>query len=323
MKKWIKAVAFSLVLILAIPVTVPQCDQMVVQAATKKPKLNVKNNKKTLYVGDNFKIKVTNYKDKFKWTSSNKKVATVDKNGVIKAKKAGIATISTTKDQYWVYCMVVVKNKSVDKKPTDNKPVDNTPKFNAEEAKSKITFTPVETCKNLFEVSSTYEIPTLATVDYKVIDSEGITIEKSQKFVIAVPWDKTYIWYPANYDGCTVNTTIEYKDGSEAYSTGKLTKEYWDKTNNAIQIYKYEPKKIIEDFYCYDIYVKNISDQKFIASNTFNMCVYDKNGNIIGFWDNVYIPQMDAGEIVKLNQPTSSTIINHNDVYEFRLHIKR
>lgn len=289
MKKWIKAVAFSLALILAVPVTVQQCDQTVVQAATKKPKLNVKNNKKTLYVGDKFKIKVTNYKDKFKWTSSNKKVATVDKNGVIKAKKAGIATISTTKDQYWIYCTVVVKNKSTNKKPADNKPIDNTPKFDAEEAKSKITFTSVETCKGLYEVTSTYDIPTMVTANYKIIDNNGVTVTKSSKSVVAVSWDKTYLRIPVCENEQTMQLTYEYKE-----CKNNLTKDISDKAYNSIKICKYE----CGDYDSYTVYIKNISNRKYESAITFNLCAYDSNGDIIGFEEDLYIREMDIDEII-------------------------
>lgn len=87
MKKWIKAVVFSLALILVIPVTVPQLDQIVVEAATKKPKLNI--TKKTISEGDSFNLKIKGTKKKVKWSSSNKQVATVTSKGVVKGIDGG------------------------------------------------------------------------------------------------------------------------------------------------------------------------------------------------------------------------------------------
>ena len=87
MKKWIKAVVFSLALILVIPVTVSQWDQIVVEAATKKPKLNI--TKKTISEGDSFNLKIKGTKKKVKWSSSNKKIATVTTKGVVKGIDGG------------------------------------------------------------------------------------------------------------------------------------------------------------------------------------------------------------------------------------------
>lgn len=49
--------------------------------------------KKALYVGQSTTLKVTGTKKKVKWSSTNKKVATVTQKGKVKAKKIGVATI--------------------------------------------------------------------------------------------------------------------------------------------------------------------------------------------------------------------------------------
>ena len=61
------------------------------QAASKSPKLSRAS--LTLTVGQSRKLSVSNAKN-VKWTSSNKKVATVNKNGTVKAKKSGKETIT-------------------------------------------------------------------------------------------------------------------------------------------------------------------------------------------------------------------------------------
>lgn len=68
----------------------------------------------TLKKGKTYRLKVTvnaGSVDKITFKSSNKKVATVSKNGVIKAKKAGKARITVKSGKRTKWCRVVVKNK--------------------------------------------------------------------------------------------------------------------------------------------------------------------------------------------------------------------
>lgn len=117
MKKWIKAVVFSLALIFVIPVTVPQWDQIVVEAATKKPKLNI--TKKTISEGDSFNLKIKGTKKKVKWSSSNKQVATVTSKGVVKGIDGGsnkkTCKITAKVDGKNYTCKVTVKGSSLSK----------------------------------------------------------------------------------------------------------------------------------------------------------------------------------------------------------------
>lgn len=87
-------------------------------AATKKPTLSAK--KVTLEVGKKKTLKVKNI-DKnatLKWSSNKKTVATVSKKGVVKAVKAGAATITCkvtikNKKKYTLTCKVTVKKAAV------------------------------------------------------------------------------------------------------------------------------------------------------------------------------------------------------------------
>ena len=76
------------------------------QAASKSPKLSRAS--LTLTVGQSRKLSVSNAKN-VKWTSSNKKVATVNKNGTVKAKKSGKATITAKVSGKSLKCKVTVK----------------------------------------------------------------------------------------------------------------------------------------------------------------------------------------------------------------------
>ncbi len=77
-------------------------------AAKKAPKLSATS--KTVLKGKTFTLKVKNAgKAKVKWTSSNKKVATVSKTGKVTAKKAGKATITAKVGKKKLTCKVTVK----------------------------------------------------------------------------------------------------------------------------------------------------------------------------------------------------------------------
>lgn len=95
--------AFLLIFTMAIPTNV--------QAAAK-PKLSA--TKVTLEVGKTKKLAVKNTKNKMKWTSDNKKVATVSSSGTVKAIDKGKTKIKAydkkTKKTYT--CTVTVKRKS-------------------------------------------------------------------------------------------------------------------------------------------------------------------------------------------------------------------
>lgn len=79
------------------------------KVAAPKPTLSATS--KTLTKGKAFTLKVKNAgKAKVKWTSSNKKVATVSKVGKVTAKKAGKATITAKVGKKKLTCKVTVKN---------------------------------------------------------------------------------------------------------------------------------------------------------------------------------------------------------------------
>ena len=59
-------------------------------------KIKLNKTKITIYVGKTVTLKVQNNKKKVKWTTSNKKIATVTKKGKVKGKRSGKATITAT-----------------------------------------------------------------------------------------------------------------------------------------------------------------------------------------------------------------------------------
>ena len=81
-------------------------------SAAKKPKLNKTSVK--LRVGKTVKLKLKNNKKKVKWSSANKKIATVNKSGLVKAKKKGKTRIiaKVKKKKYVCKLTVMAKNTS-------------------------------------------------------------------------------------------------------------------------------------------------------------------------------------------------------------------
>ena len=71
----------------------------------------VKINKKTvsIIVSKSVQLKINNNKKKVKWSTSNKKVATVSKKGLVKGKKVGKATITAKVGNKKYRCTVTVK----------------------------------------------------------------------------------------------------------------------------------------------------------------------------------------------------------------------
>ena len=96
MKKTLKK-AFSLVLCMSMAVTLAAVSPET-KAAPKAKKITLNAKKQTLTVGDKFKLKVKKVKPagankKVTWKTSNKKVVTVNKKGVVKAKAEGYCNI--------------------------------------------------------------------------------------------------------------------------------------------------------------------------------------------------------------------------------------
>lgn len=77
--------------------------------ASTKIKLSV--TEAILQKGDSFTLTVKGTKKKVKWSSSKKKIATVSKSGVVKAKKTGTTYITAKVGKQKIKCKVVVKSK--------------------------------------------------------------------------------------------------------------------------------------------------------------------------------------------------------------------
>lgn len=77
--------------------------------ASKKIKLNKKS--ATIYVGNTVKLKVKNSKKRVKWTSSNKRIASVNKSGKVTGKKTGKVRITAKVAKKKLKCTINVIRK--------------------------------------------------------------------------------------------------------------------------------------------------------------------------------------------------------------------
>ncbi len=86
------------------------------------PTINVSPSSLAMQTGEQktLNASITNTNNSIKWKSSNTKIATVNKNGLIKAKKEGTVTITATVEGVSSKCKVTVKSKSDKKKAEKN-----------------------------------------------------------------------------------------------------------------------------------------------------------------------------------------------------------
>lgn len=123
--------------IAAIVITVVAVNPMSTNAK-KVVKLN--KSKLTLQTGKTSKLKLKNTKKKVKWSSKNKKVATVSRKGVVKAVSVGKTTITAKSGKKRYSCKVTVVMSDADKKIKELED-----KLNKVEDKVNATPTPVIT----------------------------------------------------------------------------------------------------------------------------------------------------------------------------------
>ena len=107
MRKFKKLIAFALAASLATASLTPQCvEPLSTVNAASKMKLNKKS--ATIKVGKSIQLKVKGTKKKVKWSSSNKKVATVSVKGKVTGKKKGSAKITAKIGKKKLTCNIKV-----------------------------------------------------------------------------------------------------------------------------------------------------------------------------------------------------------------------
>lgn len=115
MKRFITVLCLALAFFTLVPnvteVFVP-ANYVVTQAQAA---VSISTKKKTLYVNESFMLSVKGTTKTVKWSSSNKKVATVTSMGKVTAKKKGTATITAKVGKKSYKCVVTVKTTALRK----------------------------------------------------------------------------------------------------------------------------------------------------------------------------------------------------------------
>lgn len=159
-----------------------------IQAAIKLNKT-----KATLYVGDTLSLNISGTTSKVKWTSSNKKVATVNNTGKVTAKSVGSVTITASISDIKCTCKITVKEK-----------------FNSANALKNLKckyYTYAEGIIAIIKNNNSYDLSLSATAEF--YDSNNTVIDKSTdysfclgagnecafKFVAPINKKKEYIDY--------------------------------------------------------------------------------------------------------------------------------
>lgn len=109
-KKIMGAFLLALCMSIVAPATVPLTTNITTVEAAK---VKLSKSKATLIKGQTLKLEVKNTSKKVKWSTSNKKIATVNSSGKITAKKAGTVTITATISNKKYTCKVTVEQPKI------------------------------------------------------------------------------------------------------------------------------------------------------------------------------------------------------------------
>lgn len=177
-----------LVIIFVIVLSISMCPVTSVSAA-KNTKVKLSKTKATIYVGKTVSLKLKNNKKAVKWTTSNKKIATVSKKGKVKGKKAGKVTITAKVGKKKYKCKVTVKKKPVKKQ--------------VEQPTTKPS-----------------EKPTTKPVDYNIVIPAGCDKSEAEALIELINEQKN--------QGADVSTVLTDEDQYK-WENGKLIGLYWGK----------------------------------------------------------------------------------------------
>lgn len=111
----IKNLIVAILFVICTAVTVPTIEP-VTQTVYATKTVTISRKSATLKVGQTTNLSVKNTSKKAKWSTSNKKVATVNQNGKVVAKKKGTVTITAKIGGKSYKCKVTIKSSGGSKK---------------------------------------------------------------------------------------------------------------------------------------------------------------------------------------------------------------
>lgn len=108
-----KKLLIKVLLAILVSTSTIQINQINVYQIQAKDNINIKLNKTNvkLYPKQSINLKVLKTKAKVKWTSTNKKIATVTKNGKVTAKNIGTTYIQAKVNKKVLKCKIIVQKK--------------------------------------------------------------------------------------------------------------------------------------------------------------------------------------------------------------------
>lgn len=218
-KRWKVSLFIALIFVFVLTSTLP------VEA---KSKVKLKKSKITITVGQSRELRVVGTKKKIRWTSSNIKIATVNKKGKIKAKKKGNCKIYARVGKKKLVCKVTVKGKS--KSGTQNKKKENNKTVTA---KNNVTYRSYGTNHGVvILVKNNHSYTVRVDVDCVFYDSKGNMVEKSSDYNSALEagrecalfaWISHSNWssYKINLKTETANSVVTNANGiNVTYNVG-------------------------------------------------------------------------------------------------------
>ena len=148
------------------------------------------------------KLKISG--SKFKWASSNKKVATVSSKGIVTAKKKGKTTITAKKGKITYKCKLIVETPKLSKK-TASLSVGKSYQFKVSGTKQKIKWTSSDS--SVVSINSKGKV-TAKKAGTVIIAAKVSTYEFSQSVTVTVPATPTPTPSNNNANNTTTSTPV-------------------------------------------------------------------------------------------------------------------
>lgn len=283
-----KKLLIAFLTVVMITTVVPGFDNeySVINEVEAKTKIKLNKTKLTLVKGKSYTLKVIGNKKKIKWSTSNKKIATVNSKGKVTAKKKGIVTITAKIGSKKYKCKITVKN-----------PI----KLN----KTKVTLNKGKTYT--LKVTGTKKKVTWSSSNKKVatVNSKGKVTAKKKGTVTII----------AKADGLTVKSKVTVKNPSKSIAVDMLSLDITSVTLKKGNTYKMKvtvfPLSATNKTVTYTsnnksvVTVDKTGTVKAVGSGTATVTAKSSNGKTVKCKFTVKIPKIEVSKVT-LNKSTLS-----------------